>query len=149
MFSPLCPDLAKFFQFPKINETTQTTYSAEVSVSPGTNDTFSLPGKGFDITMKSQVNVKQEILQQNFENVLSSDQIWNSSNIDSNVQKDILGQLSLLQPVAFEKAKDLNQMKEVSMNISTNIIENNVQPTFEEKILRFKSGCKSKRSEKT
>ena len=120
------PDLAKFFQSPKINETTQTKYSAEVSLSPGTNDTFPLPGNGFDVPMKSQVNVKQEILQQNFENVLSSDQIWNSSNIDSNVQKDILGQLSLLEPVTFKKSKALNQMEEVPMNQSTNSIENKI-----------------------
>jgi uncharacterized Zn-finger protein len=83
--------------------------SAEVSVSPGTNDTFFLPGKILDVSMKSQVNVKQEILQQNFENVLSSDKILNSANVDSNVQKDILVQLSSLEPVALEKPEELNR----------------------------------------
>jgi len=124
------PNLAKFFQPPNINKTRQTNDdSDEVSVSPGFYaDTFSLPGK--DLNLKSQiVNVKKEILQQNFENVLSSDQIWNSSNIDSNVQKGILGKLSLLEPVTFEKAKDLNQMDEVPMDKSTNSIEDNVKPT--------------------
>ena len=126
------PNLAKFFQPPNINKTRQTNDdSDEVSVSPGFYaDTFSLPGKDLDLSMKSQiVNVKKEILQQSFENVLSSDQIWNSSNINANVQKDILGRLSILEPVAFEKAKDLNQMEEFPMNESTESIENNVQTT--------------------
>ena len=109
------PNVAKFFQPPKINKTRQTNYeSAEVGSSPESNaDTFSLSEKGLDLSVKSQmVNVKQEILQQNFENVLSSDQIWNSLNIDSNVQKDILGKLSLLEPVAFEKTEVLNKIEE-------------------------------------
>ena len=97
------PNVAKFFQPPKTNKTRQTNYeSAEVS-----------SGNVLDLSVKSQmVNVKQEILQQNFENVLSSDQIWNSLNIDSNVQKDILGKLSLLEPVAFEKTEVLNKIEE-------------------------------------
>ena len=97
------PNVAKFFQPPKTNKTRQTNYeSAEVS-----------SGNVLDLSVKSQmVNVKQEILQQNFENVLSSDQIWNSLNIDSNVQKDILGKLSLLEPVAFEKSEVENKIVE-------------------------------------
>ena len=68
----------KVFQPPKINKTRQTNGEhAEISVPPGFNaDTFSGTEKVLDLSMKSQsVNVKQEILQQNFENVLSSDQI--------------------------------------------------------------------------
>ena len=62
---------AKLFQPPNINNTTNK--SVEDVVSPG------------KISIKSQVNVKQEIIQQKVENVL----IWNSSSVDSKVVKNL------------------------------------------------------------
>ena len=49
-------NLAKLFEPPKINKMRQTNKSAEVGVSPGkNNDTFSLPGKVLNLSMKLQV----------------------------------------------------------------------------------------------
>ena len=101
---------AKLFQPPNINITRQTNKSVEDDVSPG---------KVLDVSIKAQVNVKQEILQQESfvkkEFFQIDDQSLNPSkseekykpNFDSDVQNTILGQLSILEPVPFEKSKEL------------------------------------------
>ena len=100
---------AKLFQPPNINVTRQTNKSVEDIVSP---EEF------LDVSIKAKVNVKQEILQQESfvkkEFFKIDDQIWNSSkseekykpNVDSDVQNTILGQLSILEQVPFEKSKE-------------------------------------------
>ena len=101
---------AKLFQPPNINITRQNNKSEEDDVSPG---------KVLEVSIKAQVNVKQEILQQESfvkkEFFQIGDQSWNSSkseekykpNVDSDVQNTILGKLSILEPVPFEKSKEL------------------------------------------